>query len=232
MSTIDDPATTAAPPRAAPRKRDGRVLRITGWTLIVLGAYVLEFALYELVGTSLVTKGHQNELRKEFAQLVEDPVVAPTPGPAATVSPPPRAISSKAIALLKIPSIGVDVIVVEGARLSDLSYGPGRYPSTAKLGEEGSTALAGHRTGWGSPFLNLDKLNPGDVISVESIDGTIYTYRVTRRTIVGASATWVLRGNPESKATTQLTLTTCDPKFTSRNRLIVWADLVSAERPA
>lgn len=226
MSAIDDTRTTAPPARP----RDGRIFRRVGWTLIVLGAYVLEFALYELVGTSLVTKGHQNDLRKEFAQLVDDPVVRPSPG--ATASPPPRAISSKAIALLKIPKIGVDVIVVEGARLSDLSYGPGRYPSTAKLGREGSTAFAGHRTGWGSPFLNLDKLQPGDAITVESIDGTIYEYRVTRRTIVGPSATWVLRGNPDSSAPTQLTLTTCDPKYTSRNRLIVWADLVSTKGAA
>ena len=212
------------------RDRDGKTLRVAGWTLITLGAFVLEFALYEIVGTALVTRGHQNELRKEFQAQVENPIVEPSASPAA--SSPPRTISTKAIGLLKIPKIDVDVIVVDGARLGDLSYGPGRYSSSAKLGSEGSTAIAGHRTGWGSPFLNLDKENPGDTIVIESIAGTVYTYRVTKRMIVRPSAVWVLKGNPDSRATTQLTLTTCDPKYTSRNRMIVWADLISTGKAA
>jgi sortase (surface protein transpeptidase) len=50
---------------------------------------------------------------------------------------------------------------------------------------------------------------------------------VTKRIVVGPDDAWVLRGNPDSSATSQLTLTTCDPKFTSRNRMIVWADLIA-----
>lgn len=233
MSTFE-PSPTAVADGGSPApsgrvRKPGRGYRITGWTLIALGAVILEFALYELVGTSLVTKNHQNALREEFEQIQQDPVVDPTPTVEPTAEPPP-VIDSRAIALLKIPRIDVDVIVVEGVKLSQLTRGPGRYPNTARLGREGSTAIAGHRTGWGSPFLNLDKLRSGDEITVEGVDGTVYRYRVTKRVIVGPEAVWVLRGNPESKAKSQLTLTTCDPKFTSRNRMIVWADLVGQEK--
>ncbi|HVL89236.1 MAG TPA: class E sortase [Actinomycetota bacterium] len=236
MSTLEpsphavaDGARPASPGRA---RKPGRGYRIAGWTLIALGAVILEFALYELVGTSMVTKNHQNALREEFEQLIDDPVVDPAPAESPAADPPPRPIDSRAIALLKIPKVDVDVIVVEGVNLSQLSRGPGRYPSTAKFGAQGSTAIAGHRTGWGSPFLNLDKLQSGDEITVESVGGKLYRYRVTKRVIVGPEAVWVLRGNPDSEAASQLTLTTCDPKFTSRNRMIVWADLISSETVA
>ncbi|MGH2829660.1 MAG: sortase, partial [Actinomycetota bacterium] len=141
----------------------------------------------------------------------------------------PRPANPRAIALLKIPRIGVDVIVVEGVRLPDLVYGPGRYPQSAKIGADGSTAIAGHRTGWGSPFLNVDRLRVGDAITVQVPSGTVYRYRVSGTRVVGPGASWVLRGKPGSTATRQLTLTTCTPKFTSRNRLIIWADLVATE---
>lgn len=207
-------------------RRKGRATRRAGWTLIALGAVILEFAAYELFGTALVAKGHQRELRKEFQALVSNPVVAspaPVASPVRSPAPRPRA---KAIALLTIPKIGVEQYVVDGVRLRDLAHGPGRYPSTAKIGAAGSTGIAGHRTGWGSPFLNLDKLRPGDLIRIETIDAKFFEYRVTRSIVVGPEALWVLKGNPDSRATHQLTLTTCTPKYTSRNRLIIWADLV------
>lgn len=229
-TAVADDGIAATPPRRV--GKSGRGYRIVGWTLIALGAIVIEFALYELVGTSLVTKNHQNVLREEFERVVENPVVEPSGSATPSASPSSKRTSSRAIALLKIPSIDVDVLVVEGVSLSRLSFGPGRYPSTAKFGSQGSSAVAGHRTGWGSPFINLDKLRAGDEIEVESIDGVRYRYRVTKRIIVGPEATWVLDGNPDSTATSQLTLTTCDPKFTSRNRMIVWADLIATEGAA
>lgn len=197
-----------------------RSLRVTGWVMIALGAVILEFAAYELWGTSLVTKGHQNELRKQFAA---EATASPTPSAPAA---PARTRNPRAIALLKIPRIDVNVIVVEGVRLSDLSYGPGRYPQTSRIGAQGTTAIAGHRTGWGSPFLNVDRLRTGDEITLELPGGTTFRYRVSGTRVVSPGASWVLRGNPDSRAQRQLTLTTCTPKFTSRDRLIIWADLI------
>lgn len=206
-----------------------KVLRATGTVFIVLGAVILFFVVYELLGTSLQTRAHQSALREQFADLLDDPVVpVATPGatPSATPSPRAKRPPIRGIAQIQIPRIGVDRIVVEGVSLSVLGYGPGRYPDSADIGAKGVTAIAGHRTGWGSPFINLDKLSAGDEIILRTAQAT-YTYRVTRSdVVVKPTDYWVIKGDPNSKAPSKLTLTTCTPKYTSKNRLIVWADLV------
>jgi sortase A len=85
--------------------------------------------------------------------------------------------------------------------------------------------VAGHRTGWGAPFFNLDRLARGDLVIVETTTAT-YTYKVTDDIVVSPLHSEVLEGNPKSKAVQQLVLTTCTPKFTARDRLIVFTDLV------
>ncbi len=81
------------------------------------------------------------------------------------------------IARIKIPSIGVDKIVVEGVSVDDLRKGPGRYQRSVLPGEPGNTAFAGHRTTYGAPFHNIDNLVPGDEIQVTSLLGE-FSYRV------------------------------------------------------
>ena len=77
-----------------------------------------------------------------------------------------------------IPAIGVDKIVVEGVSLADLKKGPGHYPETPLPGQEGNAAIAGHRTTYGAPFNRLDELEPGDEITVTTVQGE-FTYEVT-----------------------------------------------------
>ncbi len=203
------------------------MVRRIGNTLIVVGLLLLYFVAYEVFGTSLETRRHQSALRTEFADILDDPRTIPTGPP--TPSPlPAQPVTRRvpAIAQLVIPKIGVDAIVVEGVELANLVWGPGRYPDSAGIGSAGSTAIAGHRTGWGSPFYNLDQLGSGDEILLRTARAT-HHYRVTRgNVVVGPDAYWVVNGDPESKAPSKLALTTCTPRFTSKDRLIVWADLV------
>lgn len=211
-----------------------KALRGAGYTLAGLGLVVLFFVLYELVGTSMITNRHQGELREQFQAQIFDPVMRapstetpPAEEPSPSPSAPPegqRPRPGEAAARILIPSIDVDMIVVEGIELKYLARGPGHYPGSAFFGEEGSVAIAGHRTGWGSPFIDLDKLRAGDEIIVERPEAT-YRYTVTRSAIVEPNDTWVLDGDPESEAEFTLTLTTCTPKWTSRDRLIIWAEL-------
>jgi sortase A len=200
-----------------------RVVRWSGTTFITTGLLILLFALYELVGTSIITNGRQRALAEDFREQLAQPV--PTASATPTATPRPAKSGANAIARIHIPKIAVDDIVVEGVTLSNLAYGPGHYPTSAKIGQKGAAAIAGHRTGWGSPFIRLDELRKDDEIVLETTVAT-YTYRVTRTTVVNPEQTSVLRGDPRSKAMHKLVVTTCTPKYTSRRRLIIWADLV------
>lgn len=133
------------------------------------------------------------------------------------------------LARIVIPAIGVEQITVEGVSVEDLRKGPGHYGLTPNPGQAGNSAIAGHRTTYGQPFHNLDKLKPGDEIIVQTIEGT-FTYLVRAAPdgsgkghfIVAPSETWVL----DQTGDNLLTLTSCHPKYSAAQRLIVQAELV------
>jgi sortase A len=83
-------------------------------------------------------------------------------------------------------------------------------------------AIAGHRTTYGAPFWDLDKLDAGDQIQLQTEQG-VFEYVVTRTRIVAPSATEVTL--PTARPT--LILTTCNPRFSAAERLVVFADLVT-----
>lgn len=203
-----------------------KILRATGSVFIGIGLSILFFVLYELVGTSAITKGRQSVLQKDFQTVLAQPSAQLNDaflgglGLRAT-----RRAGVRPLARLRIPEIGVNVIVVEGVTLDRLAYGPGHYPQTKMFGEEGTAGIAGHRTGWGAPFFNMDRLRRGDEVIVDTTIAT-YTYRVKDMIVVSPAHSEVLDGNPRSTAKQQLVLTTCTPKFTARDRLIVFTDLV------
>lgn len=213
-----------------------KALRVTGNVFILIGATFLFFVVYELIGTSAITAGHQRALAAEFEEPDDDPVVVePSPPPEPTETkepeppPPPRPKLGSPVARLRIPSIDVDMIMVEGTSLDELAKGPGHYRGTPLPGQRGPVGVAGHRTGWGSPFIDLDRLGRGDRIIIDLKDDQRFVYEVTNTRVVDPGDVWVLNGDPRSDAEYSLTLTTCTPKYTSRNRLIVWADQVSPD---
>jgi sortase A len=122
-----------------------------------------------------------------------------------------------------IPAIDVDVVVVEGVSPSALRAGAGHYPSTPLPCEDGNVAIAGHRTTYGRPFHNLDLLQVGDEITLETPIGTCtYTVGDGSPIIVRPDDVSVLQGTPEPT----LTLTTCHPKGSARQRLVIHATRV------
>ena len=140
--------------------------------------------------------------------------------------------AGEAIARITIPSIDVDTIVVAGVEIDDLRRGPGHYSTTPLPGQPGNAAIAGHRTTYGAPFGQLNELNAGDTIIVETLQGR-FTYRVLPGQpgmaghalgfrIVAPTALEVL----DDVGDNRLTLTTCHPKYSSKKRLIVHAALV------
>ena len=133
------------------------------------------------------------------------------------------------IGRLTIPALGVDQFIVEGVSEASLREGPGHYPTTSPPGLAGNAAIAGHRTTYGAPFNRIGELQPGDAIHVEMVFGT-FTYEVVGhgddRTsgsfLVPPDDVSVLRDGGDHR----LTLTSCHPMYSDRERIIVTAQLV------
>lgn len=219
-------------------------VRGVGQTLITAGLIVLLFVVYELFITDLLNSQTQQNLTQELRQdWGDDPTLAGPDLPSGGLAEIPL---GDGIAFIRIPAFGADYVrvVVEGTNANELSEGPGHYVGSAMPGELGNFALAGHRVSQGSPFLDLDKLMPGDAVVIETAD-TWFTYRVlgdpatgnfgadpsgiSGLEIVSPAAVEVINPIPGSTdagaAPTEayLTLTTCNPKFSAQQRLIIHA---------
>ena len=196
------------------------VLSFTGRMLIILGLLILGFVGFELLGTNVAEARDQNTLKD---QLVAPPPAADLPVSAPLLdqpAPPPPPVGA-AVAQIRIPRIGVDKAVIEGVDLSDLRKGPGHYANTPLPGQPGNAAIAGHRTTYGAPFFRLDEMEPGDPILVSTVQGA-FRYEVRKVVVVKPSQVDVLETTAGSN---QLTLTTCNPRFSAAQRLILVADL-------
>jgi len=121
-----------------------------------------------------------------------------------------------------IPKIGVDAVLVEGIGRGDLREGPGHWPETPLPGLGGNFVVSGHRTTYGGPFLKLDKLVVGDEIDV-LLPYVAARYRVTRSLIVRPDQTNVVA----QRGVEELSLATCHPIYSARQRLVVQAEMVS-----
>ena len=213
-----------------------RVIRGTGKTLISIGVLILLFVGYQLWGTGLTHDREQRNLRAQFArQLAATTTTVPAPAAATpttavtTTTLPPLLSRGDAAAVIDIPKIGLDEVVVEGVGVEDLKKGVGHYPDTKMPGEKGNVAFAGHRTTYGHPFNRIDELNNGDEITVTTRAGT-FRYDVMEKKVVTPETVSVLDDTPDNR----LTLTTCHPMYSAEKRLIVVAKLVSPaiEAPA
>ena len=232
---------------AAPARRPGwqRVTGALGELLVTGRLVVLLFVVYEVHVTDSLTPNRQDELAEEL----RDTWAAAPAGPAG-VRP---GVPGDAVAVLHVPRLGAGYrrVVLEGTAEEQLAQGPGHYPGTALPGEQGNLALAGHRVGKGSPFLELDLLRPGDPIVVETADSW-FVYRVLGdagtgeftgdpsgipgQRIVAPTAVEVISPTPgdgptEPATGAYLTLTTCHPRFSAEQRLVVQARLDGAALP-
>lgn len=209
--------TQPDPGRRRGRNRRGRVLRIAGYTLILIALALGGYVWWTLWGTGFETRAAQGDLRPVFEDSVATRTVAEAPEAEEVAKVPGRAM-----AILTIPKIDVDYVVVEGTDTESLKKGPGHYSQTSYPWEGGGTVgIAGHRTTYGAPFWSLDELRKGDQIVLATEFG-IFEYRVTRFKTIAPSDGSVLR---DTKRPT-LVLTTCTPRFSAAQRLIVFADRV------
>ncbi|MGZ6913597.1 MAG: sortase [Acidimicrobiia bacterium] len=244
LSVVEPADTTAVMPEAG-RRRSRESARRSRWAkagtvLRNLGVLLLLFVAFQLWGTAALEHRDQSRLRHDFkialaSQTPASGSTATPTGDGSTLTPPttavpapPAAPSGEAVAMIKIPKIGVEQAVVEGTGVTDLRKGPGHYRNTPLPGQPGNAAIAGHRTTYGAPFNRLDELAVGDPILVTTLQGH-FKYIVSDAPFpVSPSQNDVLF----NKGDNRLTLTTCHPKFSASKRLIVVAKLAKDAKPA
>lgn len=221
-----------------------KALALLGKLLISLGVGVLLFVGWTLKGTDLYTNRQQERLVDEFNHLPNiAPVQAQGEGDLDYLGPPDGYAPGpgEPVFRLRIPKRGVNIdeMVVEGVDVEHLRTGPGHYPScrrgfkrplctewdAAFPGEAGRVIVSGHRTTYGAPFWGIDKLRPGDEIRVTARWGE-FVYEVTEQRIVKPDSLAIAVQSDEA----ELVLTTCHPRFSAAQRLIVFSKLKEATR--
>ena len=200
-----------------------------GRVILVAGILVVLFIPYLLWGTGLITARAQQSLRQQFVvtQRLHHETTPLHPPAASTTQPtvaPPIAAPAPggAVGILSIPKISLSMVIVEGTDAEQLRSGPGHYPGTPLPGEAGNVAIAGHRTTYLHPFYNLNELVPGDSINILTVQG-LFVYHVVSSQAVDPTDVAVVAPTP----TPMLTLTTCNPRYSASQRLVVKATLAA-----
>lgn len=233
-----------------------RFLGATGRVLITTGILLLLFVAYQLWGTGIYEARAQSKLRSQFEHTLkahgqtplnsttttvpDNPTVSTAPP--TTTAPPPGPVPENGdpLGFIRIDKIGLGTddleAVVQGVDVDDLHQGAGHYPATPLPGQEGNSAIAGHRTTYGAPFGDVNELAKGDKITVQTVQG-IFTYVVDQDPFpVDPNDGDVLLPEPDPARAghylATLTLTTCNPKFSAAQRLIVKASLMLPEGAA
>jgi len=222
-----------------PRGVLSRILGGLGRTLITSGTLILLFVSYQLWGTGIQTAQAQRELNTEFEAALAKASASTTtstteatttsslpPGvttttlinttPAVAPANLPVPAEGDPIAKMKIPSIGITRTVVSGVSMRQLARAPGHYPETPLPGQAGNVAIAGHRTTYGQPLHNIDRIPIGDQITFKTLQGT-FVYEVTEKFIVKPHQVEIL----EDKGDNRITLIACHPKYSAAERYIL-----------
>lgn len=222
---------------------------VVGELMITVGVVLLLFVVWELWWTNIDADHTQNDLAHQTLQQfpgsgawsANDPKspAAAAIGDREKYGAPPAANlhGSQTFGMLYVPRFGDDYgrPISEGVGSDVLDHlGIGHYPGTQLPGEAGNFAVAAHRQTHGQVFWNIDKLTEGDRLYVQTQEG-YYTYRYRDTEIVDPAETGVLLPVPhqlgQRAADSLLTLTSCDPPFTTRMRIIAYADLESWRPP-
>ena len=189
-----------------------RALMWSGRVLTALGLLALGFLVYEFLLSNLSMQQAQLGLVTAFKASVQStrlgaPDVVPAEG--------------EPIAMLKVPRLGIDMVVVEGSSAEDLKAGPGHLRVSPLPGEFGNAVIVGRRTTYGGVFRNLDRLRPGDIFTAVTGQGT-FTYKTVEVRRAAEGNADPLTGTLDSR----LTLATSDPAMVGSGRLYAVAKLV------
>jgi sortase A len=215
-----------------------RWTRILGTVLIVAGTLTLAWAAvvwrWQDPFTALYTTWRQHQLTSQYKERLR--TFQPAPVSTTSLAAERRDIArearryrlnstrGQAIGRIRVPRMGVNMILVNGTDHETLKKGPGRDLRTFMPGENRLIYIAGHRTTYLAPFSHIDSMRPGDRVTIEVPYGT-FIYSVTHHRIVKATDLSVLR----SPLHEVVELQACHPRFFASHRYIVYARLIRVE---
>ncbi|ROR96689.1 sortase A [Salana multivorans] len=251
MTAVLDPPPAEPIRHVRPRRRQSPLsvlLGIIGEILITVGLLLGLYVVYQLWWTDIMGDHAQAEISEQFeATLPTSPNTAGEAQLGAPVAEELAPLTAETFARLWVPawSSGDTFYVrpiTEGTDRATVldPLGIGHYEKTAMPGQIGNFAIAGHRQSHGKPFYSIDKLQEGDELIVETAENW-YVYHVTSWDIVKPSDIEVIAPNPTDPTAApdkaMITLTTCHPLFSTKERYIVHGELVEwmprdAGRPA
>jgi len=209
-----------------------RAVRIVGTLLAAAGILVLGWCLlvwqWQDPFTALYTHYQQHRLASSYDERFK--AFKPTDVAGASFAAERKAIAGEAAAYrhdsrrgeaigrIKVPRLGLNMILVNGTDHDSLMKGPGRDLRTFMPGEGRLIYVAGHRTTYLAPFSHIDSMRPGDSVTVQMPYAT-FVYRVTGHRIVRADDLAVLRSHGHEV----LVLQACHPRFFASHRYLVYA---------
>ena len=228
-------STDAAPAKAAPKIT---VVGVLGELLITAGVVVMLFLGWYVWLDDIISGTEQQAAGVEVQQQLQqewERAEAITERPAVDNGEPvvaEPAAAGEVFGTLIVPRFGADWVrpIAGGIDLSTVlnnrQIGVGHYLDTQMPGEMGNFAIAAHRTTFGAPFANIAELRVGDMIYVETADGW-YEYGFRGLEYVWPTYVSVLEPvprEPSVEATDRfLTMTSCNPRFSSAERIIAYA---------
>jgi sortase A len=214
----------------------GRV-HLLGTLLAVAGVLTLGWALlvwqWQDPFTALYTTWKQHQLASQydkrarsFTTTISGPTVKAERASIAREAKLYRRSSKRGqvIGRLRVPRMGINMLLVNGTDHDTLKKGPGRDGRTFMPGENRLVYIAGHRTTYLAPFSHIDRLRRGDRVTIEVPYGT-FIYTVTRHRIVKSTDLSVLR-SPRHEL---VELQACHPRFFASHRYIAYAKLLRVE---
>lgn len=226
----------AARRRGRARRRRLRVagaIGVVGELLVTLGVLLGLFVVWQLWWTDIPAR-HEQQALVAALDWPSPPAAGPdasgTAAPVGRTDPAPvlaEPAHATTFATLTVPRWGGEAMPVsEGTSKHDVldRLGVGHYEGTAMPGAVGNFAVAGHRTTYGKPFHRIEELRTGDPVVVRTAD-TWYVYRVTSTEVVAPRDVDVIAavpGDPAASPTqAQMTMTTCHPMYSARERYVV-----------
>jgi sortase A len=197
---------------AAPAKKSSRISASTiarrGVQLFLLT--FLAFLVFAFVLSGLVQGRSQLGLQERFHTELESNL-APIGGAIPKGAP---------VAVLQSDAIGLDQVVVEGSRSSQLRSGPGHVVGTPLPGQPGNVVIAGRRTMYRGPFHRIESLERGNRIRVTTGQGVAHYVVTDVRSLAPGDGSFVQNQNDN-----RLTLFTSASPWRADGRLVVTAKL-------